>query len=188
MHQLESNILQNRLELRSHFRTLRSQLSKDFLDRVSSLLTKSVINLKEFKNAKHVMLYYPIENEINLLGLLECSDKIFYFPKCSGNKLLVCPDEHNFSINKYGIKEPNSKALDDLSILDLIITPALCIDKQLHRLGYGKGYYDRFFKNELKAKKIVVTSEKFLVEKLPIISTDVPVDIAVLENCVIQLD
>ena len=76
-----------------------------------------------------------------------------------------------------------SEPLNTLDILDIILTPALCVDKNLYRLGYGAGYYDRFFKNEkIRALKIIPISENFLCEKIPADEYDIPCDMAVFEN------
>jgi 5-formyltetrahydrofolate cyclo-ligase len=49
--------------------------------------------------------------------------------------------------NKWGITEPIKGNLTDSKVIDLVLVPLLVFDKAGHRVGYGKGYYDRFLKN-----------------------------------------
>ncbi|TCZ69328.1 5-formyltetrahydrofolate cyclo-ligase [Flaviaesturariibacter aridisoli] len=61
----------------------------------------------------------------------------------SMDAVLVAADEA-FIENEYGINEPVGDHLLDPHELDLVLVPLLAIDRQGHRVGYGKGYYDRF--------------------------------------------
>lgn len=51
-----------------------------------------------------------------------------------------------FAINAYGIPEPEGGAEISPALIDLVLVPLLCFDVLGNRVGYGKGYYDRFFK------------------------------------------
>ena len=52
-----------------------------------------------------------------------------------------------FFINAFGIPEPNGGSEISPELIDLVIVPLLCFDQSGNRVGYGKGYYDRFLKN-----------------------------------------
>ena len=63
------------------------------------------------------------------------------------------------------------------SVIDLAFIPALAADKDLNRLGYGKGYYDRLFSNPLfVAKKIAVINKELVVDKVTTDNFDIKVD------------
>jgi 5-formyltetrahydrofolate cyclo-ligase len=55
-------------------------------------------------------------------------------------------DENNLETNSWGIHEARGGTIIPSNSIDLIIVPLLTFDKQGHRVGYGKGYYDRFLK------------------------------------------
>ena len=62
---------------------------------------------------------------------------------------------HQLKINEWGIQEPKQGIPTENEKIDLILVPLLAFDKNGHRIGYGKGYYDRFLKNcKASAKKI----------------------------------
>jgi len=63
-------------------------------------------------------------------------------------------EETIIETNNWGIPEPVSGSLAKLDDIDLVLVPLITFDKLGHRIGYGKGYYDRFLKKVPQAKKI----------------------------------
>lgn len=64
-------------------------------------------------------------------------------------------DERQLEINSWGIPEPKGGSLIAPQLIDMILVPLLAFDKKGHRVGYGKGYYDRFLKDcRIDSKKI----------------------------------
>lgn len=153
----------NKQELRQWVKEERKKL--DF-EALSLKLVDKLKQSDEYINAKNVMIFYPLKYEINLLPLLEDKSKKFYLPKISGENLLCCPycigDE--LSISCFKTKEPVVNEVDK-TILDLVIVPALAVDNNNYRLGYGGGYYDRFLKG-LNCSKVVCISKNFVVETI----------------------
>lgn len=146
----------------------------------SKVLTNLIRQTKIYQNSQNVMLYYPTKYEMNFLELLN-DNKNFYFPRVKGEELLVCPYKRGekIEISNLGICEPCSTPVNS-STLDLIIVPALMVDKKCYRLGYGGGFYDRFLKN-IKAKTICAVPKELLVEELPVEEFDLPMDIIITD-------
>lgn len=142
----------------------------------SDELVKKLIATQEYKSAQDIMIFYPMKDEVNLLSLLKDKTKNFYFPKVDGEDLLCCPYKVGDELCEscFKTKEPLSKPEDSCN-LDLIIVPALAVDKKNHRLGYGGGFYDRFLK-ECNAKTIVCIPKELIVETVYPKEFDVPVD------------
>lgn len=162
----------DKTHLRTKFKEERKSLD---VEQISRDIVRN-IRLQEFyKKAEHVMIFYPLKYEINLLDLLN-DDKNFYFPKVHGENLLVCPYEPSVKFEKaaFNIYEPCSAPVFP-EILDLIFVPALAVDKKKFRLGYGGGFYDRFLKT-CDAVTAVPIYENFVVEELPYDDYDVRVD------------
>jgi len=167
-------------ELRKKAKAIRSSLD---IKSISDKIVKNILELSAYKNAKHVMIFYPLGHEVNLLGLLKSEAKQFYLPKVEGEKLLVCPYKSGdeLTISAFKTEEPVSEAVNP-EILDLIFVPALMVDKHLHRLGYGGGFYDKFLcKNALKSTKIVAIPSELVIDELPSESFDAKIDIVITE-------
>ncbi len=141
---------------------------------VSKKLVEKLRQTEEYKQAKNVMIFYPKEDEVNLLPLLNDS-KNFYLPKIEGQDLLCCPycKEDELCESCFKTKEPLTEPSN--RSIDLIVVPALAVDKNNYRLGYGGGFYDRFLANK-PSTKIVCIPSQLIVETVYPESFDIPVD------------
>ncbi len=129
-------------------------------------LVHKLIETDEYKQAKNIMLFYPIKNEVNLLELLQDNSKTFFLPKIDGQKLLCCEYKNGDILCESCFKtlEPTSKPIDK-NIIDLVIVPALCCDKNNFRLGYGGGFYDRFLA-DYKGKTVVCLPKELVIDTI----------------------
>lgn len=139
-------------------------------------LVHKLIETDEYKQAKNIMLFYPIKNEVNLLELLQDNSKTFFLPKIDGQKLLCCEYKNGDILCESCFKtlEPTSKPIDKNTI-DLVIVPALCCDKNNFRLGYGGGFYDRFLA-DYKGKTVVCLPKELVVDTIHPDKFDIAVD------------
>ena len=153
----------NKAELRKSALSLRQTLvNSGDIKIISSIITSKILNSKDFKNAKNIALYHPYKGEVDILGLLNICDKNFYFPACLNNEMEFYKYTGEFKQGQYGIYEANGQKIL-ASELDIIYIPALMANNQNYRLGYGKGYYDRFFaKYQTRAKKIIIVPSKMI--------------------------
>ena len=153
--------LTSKSELRKKAIEIRNSMANtNALKSVSLNIISKILNSGDFKKAKNIALYLPIRNEIDLTSLLNVKDKNFYLPRCNGDDLEFClfEGENSLTQGRFNILEPTGKKIDP-TILDIIYIPALMANKKCYRLGYGKGFYDRFFAfNEIKAKKVIVVA------------------------------
>lgn len=150
----------------------------------SEKLLENLKSAEVFRRAKSIMIFYPLKNEVNLLPLLECEGKNFYLPRIEGENLLCCSFSQGDELcdSCFKTKEPKCAPTDE-SILDLIIVPALCCDKNRYRLGYGGGFYDRFLSG-VKSKTLVCIPQELVVDTVMPESFDVPVDYVLTEDAI----
>lgn len=142
--------------------------------------TKVIQQLSEeehFLKADFIGIYYPIKNEIDLTELIEkYPDKVFAFPKIVNEKIqfLQVDQQMSFKKSNFGVPEP-LYGFDITSKLEVVIVPALGMTKDNYRLGYGKGYYDKFFKVYQNPYKIgiIYEQEEVSFEPQPY---DIPLD------------
>ena len=151
-------------------------------------LIKKIIKNKDI----NIAIYFPNSYEVNVLKILE----VEYFKKF--NFLLPIIKKNNsmkfykwkkngvLLINKYGIPEPvETKEI----IPSIVLLPLLAYDKNKNRIGYGKGFYDKFLNKFLKTrKKILTIGVAFSFQKhhkLPVTKKDFKLDYIITEKGII---
>ena len=180
--------MQQKSQLRKKFFNLRKKKYFD-IDEKFFLPLLNLIQSKIKKKFIKIALYYPTNFELNVLKILEFKNIL------SKNILLPATDKKNlmnfFSwkrkdvlfINEYGIPEP---AKIQAKIPDIMLIPMLAFDQNKNRLGYGKGYYDRYLIKYLKKfKNILTVGVAFSFQrhhKLPINKNDVKMDFIITEK------
>lgn len=135
----------------------------------SELILQQLEQMQCFCDAKTILLYYPKNNEVDVLPLFKRykRQKTLLLPVTSRRGMTANPYEGNEKMHrgKFGIPEPTTQPYE--GHIDLIIVPAVAFDKEGHRLGRGGGYYDRFLKKYPRATLIGVGYDFQLVEKVP---------------------
>ena len=138
------NIFEKKKLERNMFRKLRDKSSLNQMVKVEKNVKIYVDSfMKEDRNIGYIAIYWPIKNEVDIRSLKE---KIpLALPRCKNKKeLLFCPwDEESLTKDSEGILSPkNSFSLSHKEI-SMIFVPCLSVDKDLIRLGYGGGYFDK---------------------------------------------
>ncbi|MDY5086888.1 MAG: 5-formyltetrahydrofolate cyclo-ligase [Alloprevotella sp.] len=114
----------------------------------SAQLSARLVCHPRFAAAKTVMLYHALPDEPSLDRVLKewHKRKVLLLPGVVGDDLHLHPYEgtDDIATGAFGIKEPTTPEWTALSNIDLIVVPARAYDAKGHRLGRGKGYYDRF--------------------------------------------
>lgn len=162
--------MDNKSDLRIIAKTKRKVLD---IKNISSKLCNLLRQKDYYINAQNILLFYPLKYEIDTLELLN-DNKNFYFPKVLGKELLICPYSGEFKKSDLNIMEPCSAPVAP-AILDLIIVPALMIDVQNYRLGYGGGFYDRLLAENPDITTVSLLPREFFITELPHDKFDVPV-------------
>jgi len=145
--------------------SLKQDLRKDFLQRMSELSSGEVEDrsqsiaekfFREFKlsaECMHVFLTITRNNELNTFLFInkilrEHQEVKLAAPKADFSTGSMVHYRYNLDtqlkVNKLGIPEPFSGEQVDSSCFDIVLVPMLCFDKKGFRVGYGKGFYDRF--------------------------------------------
>ncbi len=167
--------------LRRQFLDQRQALSAPNWRSQSDMLCTELLNCPQFSSAQTILAYHSHRQEPDLDYLFRHTDKHWGLPRCVGKDLLW----HSWAAGvplltgAYGILEPDPAApLLDPSIVDLILVPAVAIDRSGYRLGYGGGYYDRLRADPSwrKIPTIGILFEAAYVETLPIDPWDLPLD------------
>lgn len=156
---------------------------------LSKKVLRNLCSCDFYKNAQNIMCYYSIGNEVSTLELFSNKTKKWYLPRVDDENLLVCPyDKDKLVEGKYKIIEPATMPVSDSKKLDLVIIPAVCADKKGYRLGYGKGYYDRFLKKLPKScLRVILTYSELLFDDVFHDSFDEKSDYVITDNFVYKI-
>jgi 5-formyltetrahydrofolate cyclo-ligase len=163
-------------EYRQSMLEKRKQVSPSDLKKMNDDLIQAVLNDKHFQDASSVAIYFPMNNEVNLLELLK-QPKQFSFPKISDREMhFYAYDQHTrFIKSSFGVSEPVDGIITDESI-DCMLVPALAISKNFYRIGYGKGYYDHFL-SKIRPKSVMGVIYAFQeIDEMPIDAHDQQLD------------
>lgn len=152
-------------ELRKKYKEYRNKLNTVLL---SQKIKQNLLKLPEYIKAKNILAYYSFGSEVSTLDYFSDTDKNWFLPKIEGENLLVCKYEKEKLVqNQYKIYEPEGLSGENPKILDMVIIPAIAADKNGYRLGYGKGFYDRFLKNlDNSVKKVVLVYDDLFVSNI----------------------
>lgn len=175
--------------IRNQIREKRESLSSFEVKETSEKITKALLKSKYFQEAEVIMSYMSFKNEIDTNEINEAAlraGKKLLFPKIVGKEKIEAVEYgKGFQKGAMGIEEPIGDGYTGK--IDLIIVPGIAFDKTGNRIGFGKGYYDRFLENYPDSIKISCAYDFQLVEKIVIEKHDKKIDIIFLKNNMIEV-
>ena len=186
--------MDRKASIRKKFLNLRKRSYFEINEKFFYPLTKLIRNrYKRGLKKIYVSLYYPSLNEVNVLKItkLEFSQKLnFLLPIIEkNNSMNFFKWEKNeiLFLNKFGVPEPiKTKKI----VPNFILVPLLAFDKNKNRIGYGKGFYDKYLNKHIQLnKKIVTIGVAFSFQKyhnLPVNKNDYKLDYIITEKGIIK--
>lgn len=170
----------------------------NFLERngMDDLILDNLLKSKMYKESINIFTFINYGSEVQTKGFITKAigdgKKVFVPKIVKGTremKAVEISSLENLRPDNWGILEP--KTFDgeiDKNFLDLIIVPGVAFDRNGNRMGYGGGYYDRYFSNmSFKINKVALAYEIQLVELLQTESHDVAVDYIITEKEIIKI-
>lgn len=142
-------------ELRKKYKTLRNELSSADVEDKSIRIANQLLKMNLW-NGLYFHLYLSIEEQkeidtSHILNILFAKNKEIVVSKSDFKtgemQHFLMTENTRFVKNSYGIPEPKEGLEVPVSKLDVIFIPLLAFDKEGNRIGYGKGFYDRFLQN-----------------------------------------
>jgi len=140
-------IQMSKLKIRKHFLKQRDEISLKERVLLSSRINSNLLKQEEFIIAKNIASFKNFRNEPMLT---QAENKFYFYPKITDLELSFHSDEKGFKSNRYGIQEPIEKINIALQKIDIFLVPLISFNKDLYRIGFGGGYYDRTLKHLLE--------------------------------------
>ncbi len=178
--------------LRKIYSEKREAIEQGRKKELDAKIIKRFMSLATYRYAHTLLMYYPVRSEIDIRELIvnALSDgKRVALPRCEETGSVMNFHYINsldeLSEGRFGIMEPSENSemfsYDKLSGPCAVIIPALAYDKNGYRLGYGKGFYDRYFSNPGISKVGLIYSD-FITDSLPHGRYDIAIDLLVSEK------
>ncbi|MGI5901771.1 MAG: 5-formyltetrahydrofolate cyclo-ligase [Desulfitobacteriia bacterium] len=160
----------------------------------SMAIQKIVFSLPGYKDSSTVMVYLDFQEEVETTAIAENileTGKRLIIPFCQGQEILPCQIvdlTRDIQKGKFGIREPRAGRLNpvDPREIDLVLVPGVAFDSQGNRVGFGRGYYDRFLP-QLRADTLLVglAFSCQMAEKIEVEEHDVRMSLIVTEDGII---
>lgn len=187
--------MQDKNTIRKTILRMRNNISQEYRNEANSKITEKLLSMDFFRYAKAVMCYMDICGEVGTANIIRyCIDngKKLSVPKviCKGTmttRRITCPDSQ-LEKGKYGIMEPICELTpeSDPGEYDVIILPGVAFGRDMHRIGYGAGYYDNYLKKTCKVCiKVGLAFDVQIADSIPANEIDEPVDLIITESEII---
>ena len=181
----------NKTELRQKYKALRNSLSENEVEEMSLAVANKILTLPLWKKTYfHIFLPITEQKEVNtefILHLLSGKDKEIIVSKADFQTRnmthFLLTDNTKIKKNEYNIPEPVDGIEVPANKIDVVFVPLLAFDKKGHRVGYGKGFYDKFL-SECKPDVIKIGMSFFEPEEIieDVFEADIQLDYCVTPN------
>lgn len=157
---------------------IKNKVTKD------NLIYQKVINNKDILSSKTLLIYISINSEVDTIKIINyfLNTKNIAVPKIIDNNMYFCyvTNLNELTSGKYNIPEPTNENIVTDFDNAICIVPGICYDKENYRIGYGKGYYDRFLSKN-KIKTIGLCYKECMIEKIDNDKYDYKIDEVITE-------
>lgn len=188
--QISVKSMDEKKEIRSKILKMRQNLPAEEIRKKSLRIMQRVEKTELFKNAACILAYMDYRGEVETGTLIEEAWKLgkeVYVPRVSGKNMEFYRISSLDDLEKgsYGIWEPKKECQPyekGKGSRTLAILPGSVFDEQKNRIGYGGGFYDRYFENRRDICRIAVAYELQIVPEIAVEAFDLPADYVVTEE------
>ena len=163
--------------LRKNIKNKRLNLTKNEVENYSNLIANNLFSLDFMAKKSNFFIYNSIKNEVDttpIISILKGQKKVISYPIIDGENLIpATPKNDDFEVGEFNVLVP--KNYEIMTDVEVAIIPLLLCDKSKNRVGYGKGFYDRFLTGK-NIIKIGLAYDFQVVENLIPNDWDVPLD------------
>lgn len=178
--------------IRNKILTIRESMNTNEVKQKSRLIYERLISTEGYYKSINIFTYLNFKNEVETNYIIDNgieSNKKIYIPLCNTviKELIICKMDNweSLTLSNFGILEPkpDSIRIGNRKLIDLVIVPGIVFDRKGNRVGYGAGYYDKFFsslKNDVM--KIGICYSFQLADSIIPSLYDIPMDYIITEK------
>lgn len=173
-------------EIREIYQSLRNQMAPGQVRSLSAGICEIIKNSEYYQNARRIYAYCPIGNEADIRPIISDAwkrGKKVAFPKVFGKEMryFQVRDFSELRVGTFGVPEPPEDILADWPDA-LVLVPGVAFDRDGNRMGYGGGYYDRYFARKTSQILLGVACELQIAKSIPAEETDRRMDAVATET------
>lgn len=181
--------MNDKTQLRQYYKALRRRMSAAEKLKYDEQIAQAFLNSELYKNCDELLVYVSLDIEVGTLDIISQAlrEKTVLCPRCiSGQNIMEFYNIKNMDElcpGSYGILEPKTDGKAEKSFSDnsLCIVPGLSYDRNGYRLGFGKGFYDRFL-SAFNGKSVGLCYDSCLCQSLPCDDFDKCVDYLITQS------
>lgn len=185
--------MRTKKEIRKICLDFRNSMSQDEVELKSKKIISKLMKMEEYKKSNTVFVYMDFKNEVqtnNLIKkmLIKGKHVITSYTDTTNTVLILFrlhDIEKDLEVSPFGYLEPKKENLKSVDIknIDLIIVPGVAFDRQLNRVGFGRGYYDKLLGSKRNDTKAIAIAYEFQVlDKIPYEEHDIKMDMIITEE------
>ena len=187
--QTSEKSMETKKQIRTEILKRRSALSKDEVADKSRAICRKIVSCEQFVQAESILLYLDFNHEVETGLIWEKAQKMrkhVAAPRLIGSQMVFAriQSEKDLIPGKWGIPEPkkNCPVIREHDSRTVVIMPGVAFDCSRNRIGYGGGYYDRYFAGYDSVYKIAAAYDLQIVEQVPAEPFDLKPDCIVTES------
>lgn len=187
--QTSEKSMETKKQIRTEILKRRSALSKDEVADKSRAICRKIVSCEQFVQAEIILLYLDFNHEVETGLIWEKAQKMgkhVAAPRLIGSQMVFAriQSEKDLIPGKWGIPEPkkNCPVIREHDSRTVVIMPGVAFDCSRNRIGYGGGYYDRYFDGYDSVYKIAAAYDLQIVEQVPAEPFDLKPDCIVTES------
>lgn len=176
-------------DLRKKYNQIRDSISDFDLDLKSKVIEEKILNL-DIDKYENFLIYINIKSEVKTNSLIQkliLLNKNVFIPKIIDDEMYFVKIHSldDLKLGKYNIPEPNKGQMYK-GEKAFVIVPGLVFSKEKYRIGYGKGYYDKFISKNPQNFYLGICFENQIIDKFDFDKFDEKIDVIITEENIIN--
>lgn len=180
-------------ELRAKFRKIRESFDPAFKKEYDSAIQRKFLSSNIYQEAKTILCFISTNLEVETRGIIKqafLDKKTVAVPKCLNKngkmKFFIITSFDDLEESTFSLLEPNIKKCKEIKDFSysICILPGFAFDREGYRIGFGKGYYDRFL-NKYDGIKVAICYNECIVSSLPRGRYDIAADYIVTQKYIL---
>lgn len=177
-------------KIRREMSAKRNSLPEEFIKKNSKEISEKLLNMDIYNNAKNIYIYMDFNGEVDTKEIIAdafSKGKRVAIPKIIENKMefYYIDDIADVDVGYFGYLEPlsNELAKDEDH---LMIMPGVAFDNKKNRIGYGRGFYDKYLAQNECENKIALAYDFQVMEEVPYDNDDIKPDMIITEKDIVN--